>query len=58
MNQNSTKRFMNLSVLSNLVELVVTTMESAGGNETVSKEVPEMAQDAAAILNKELGEML
>lgn len=55
MNEDNTNRYQNLAVVSNVIELIVTTMEQAGGNEVVTKEVPEMAQDAAAIINTELG---
>lgn len=55
MNEDNTNRYQNLAVVSNVIELIVTTMEQAGGNEVVTKEVPEMAQDAAAIVNTELG---
>lgn len=57
MNEDNTLKYHNTAVVGNILELMVSTMELVGGNEVAVKDVPEMANDAAAILNNELGDV-
>lgn len=57
MNEDNTLAYHNTAVVGNILELMVSAMEIVGGNEVAVKDVSEMANDAAAILNSELGDV-
>lgn len=57
MQQSKIAQYATLATLANVTELVVSTMEIVGGNEIVVKEPHDMANDVAAIINSELGEL-
>lgn len=54
---NKSINYATLATLGNVAELVTASMELAGGNEIAVKEVPDMANDVAAIINNELGDL-